>query len=174
MKKQLFFVLLLSLISLSSYAQASDSIQLGTTNKTLFIKGNQTFKYSEYKKVFSNPDALKYAKKARSKSTLGNIFGFTGGALMGAGLVKALQKDKTIYTNLGDGRAASMTYKNNYGGWALVGIGAGVTIVGIVINSGTKKQLKKAIDLENSSETKDLTYYKVGFIGNGAYLSYNF
>lgn len=171
---KLYLVLLAGLLSVKSYAQANDSIRFGTTNKALFIKGNQTFKYSEYKKVFNNPEALRYAKQARSKSTLGKIFGFTGGALMGAGLVKALQKDETVNTNLGDGRVFSVTYKNNYGGWALVGIGAGVTIVGIVINSGTKKNLIKAVDIENGSKKEHQAYYKVGFTGNGAYLSYNF
>lgn len=172
--KQLFLVLLLSLISLNSYAQASDSIQLGTAHRSLFIKGNQTFKYSEYKKVFHNADALKYAKRARSKTTMGSIFGFTGGVLIGVGIVRALQPDEKVNTYLGDGRVYTMTYKNNYGGWQLISLGAGITIAGIIINSGTKKNLRKAIDIENGSDRKDQAYYKVGFTGNGASLSYNF
>lgn len=169
-----YIVLLIGLLSIKSYAQVTDSIQLGTTNKALFIKGNQTFKYSEYKKVFHNTDALKYAKRARSKTTMGKIFGFTGGVVMGVGIARALQKDETLTTYVGDGRVYTMTYKNNYGGWQLIGIGAGIMIAGIIINSGNKKTLRKAIDIENGSNKSDQAYYKVGFTGNGASLSYNF
>jgi hypothetical protein len=173
--KQLLLVLFVSLFSIGSFAQISDSLKLGKTNRAFFIRGNQTYKYSEYKKVFTNADALKYAKKARSNSTIGQIFGFTGGALMGAGFIKALQKDETVYFNYGYGGSIPYTYKRNQGGWALVGIGAGVAIIGITINSTSKKKLKKAIEIENGTyNDTSKAYYKVGFTDNGVLLSYNF
>ena len=173
--KKLLFAMLLSSFPLISFAQNSDSLELGKTNKEFYIRGDQTYKASEYKKVFTNADALKYAKRSRSSSTLGQIFGFTGGALMGAGIVKALQKDETVYFNYGYGTSIPYTYKRNQGGWALAGIGAGVTLIGIIINSSSKKNLNKAVELENGSRrNSNHAYYKAGFTGHGMAFSYHF
>ncbi|MDH6251815.1 hypothetical protein M2347_001542 [Chryseobacterium sp. H1D6B] len=171
--KNRLLALFLSTFSLLSFAQKSDSLKLGKTNREFFIKGGQSYKFSEYKKVFTNPQALEYMKKANSNSTLGQIFGFTGGAFMGFGIVKALQKDKVNYINYGYGTIA-LTQKRNQGGWALAGIGAGVSVIGIVVSGKANKNLKKAVDTENGTVTANTAYYKVGFTGDGVALSYNF
>lgn len=61
--KKLLFSLILSIIPLISFAQNSDSLTLGKSNREFFIKGDQKFKFSEYKKVFTNTEALNYRKK---------------------------------------------------------------------------------------------------------------
>lgn len=96
--KKLLFSLILSIIPLISFAQNSDSLTLGKSNREFFIKGDQKFKFSEYKKVFTNTEALNYMKKANTNSTVSQIFAAIGGGLIGYGLVKKLHGIKPCIT----------------------------------------------------------------------------
>jgi hypothetical protein len=61
--KKIVFTLILSIFPLISFAQNSDSLRIGKTSRAFFIKDGQTYKASEYKKVFTNTEALHYMKK---------------------------------------------------------------------------------------------------------------
>jgi hypothetical protein len=163
--------LLLSAFSLSAFAQNSDSLTLGKSNREFFIKGDQKYKFSEFKKVFTNPEALSYMKKSNTNGTVAQIFGAVGGAFVGYGLVKEITRNKTVYYN---GVAIK---KKEKGGWGLIGIGLGAVGIGIPFAISSGKNLKKAIKTQNeadSNETKKTASYRLDIGGNGVGLSYNF
>lgn len=163
--------MLLSIFPVISFAQNSDSLKLGKSNREFFIKGDQKFKFSEYKKVFTNPEALNYMKKANTNSTVSQIFGAIGGGLIGYGLVKEVTKNKTVYNN---GVAIK---KKESGGWGLIGIGLGAVGIGIPFALNSGKNMKRAIDTQNknpgTAETK-ATSYRLDISGNSIGLTYNF
>ncbi|NPA09597.1 MAG: hypothetical protein GXO46_11475 [Chlorobi bacterium] len=169
--KKLLFTLLLSIFPLISFAQNSDSLKLGKSNREFFIKGDQKFKFSEYKKVFTNPEALNYMKKANTNSTVSQIFGAIGGGFIGFGLAKQILRTKTAYHN---GVAYEVKDKS---GWGLVGIGAGFVGIGIPFAISSGKNLKKAVDTQNQNpeggEAKTASY-RLDITGNSIGLSYNF
>lgn len=168
--KQLLLVLFLCLFPLSSFAQVSDSLQLGKTNRAFFIKGDQTYKFSEYKKVFTNPEALGYMKKANTNSTVSQIFAAIGGGFIGFGLVKEITRNKTLYYN-------GIAYKEKQkGGWGLMGIGLGFVGIGIPFAVSGGKNLKKAVNTQNKTPEAEVkaTSYRLDIGGNGVGLSYNF
>jgi len=163
--------LLLSAFSLSAFAQNSDTLTLGKSNREFFIKGDQKYKFSDYKKVFNNPEALSYMKKSNTNATVAQIFGAVGGAFVGYGLVKEVTKNKTVYNN---GVAIK---KREKGGWGLIGIGLGAVGIGIPFAVSSGKNLKKAINTQNQSDAKDetkTTSYRLDIGGSGIGLSYNF
>ncbi|SDI47008.1 hypothetical protein SAMN05421846_10862 [Chryseobacterium taeanense] len=170
MKKYVLTVVL-SLLPLISFAQNSDSLKLGKSNREFFIKGDQKFKFSEYKKVFTNPEALSYMKKANTNSTVSQIFGAVGGGLIGFGLVKEVTRNKTVYYN-----GVAIKEKDK-GGWALIGAGLGAIGIGIPFALSAQKNLKKAVDTQNQNpgtdETK-ATSYRIDISGNSIGLTYNF
>lgn len=168
--KQLLLVLFLSLLPLGSFAQVSDSLKLGKTNRAFFVRGDQTYKFSEYKKVFTNPEALGYMKKANTNSTVSQIFAAIGGGFIGFGLVKEITKNKTMYYN-------GIAYKEKQkGGWGLMGIGLGFVGIGIPFAVSGGKHLKKAVNTQNKTPEADVkaTSYRLDIGGNGVGLSYNF
>lgn len=169
--KKLLFTLLLSIFPLISFAQNSDSLKLGKSNREFFIKGDQKFKFSEYKKVFTNPEALNYMKKANTNSTVSQIFGAIGGGFIGFGLAKQILRTKTAYHN-------GVAYKvKDKSGWGLVGIGAGFVGIGIPFAISSGKNMKKAVDTQNQNpeggEAKTASY-RLDITGNSIGLSYNF
>jgi hypothetical protein len=169
--KKLLFSIILSIIPLISFAQNSDSLKLGKSNREFFIKGDQKFKFSEYKKVFTNPEALHYMKKANTNSTISQVFGAIGGGFIGYGLVKEITRNKTVYMN---GVAIK---KKESGGWGLMGIGLGAIGIGIPFAISSGKNMKKAIDTQNqnpgTSETK-ATSYRLDISGNSIGFTYSF
>ncbi len=78
-----------------------------------------------------NNKALAAIKKAKTNNVWSSIIGGAGGALVGF----------PIGTAIGGGDAK----------WELAGVGAGLILVGIPLNSAYNKQSKKAIDLYNES-----------------------
>lgn len=169
--KKLIFVLLCSIFPLVSFAQQSDSLRLGKSNREFFIKGDQKYKFSEYKKVFTNQEALGYMKKANTNSTVSQIFGAIGGGFIGFGLVKEITKNKTAYYN-----GVAVKEKQS-GGWGLIGIGLGAVGIGIPFAISADKNLKKAIDTQNKEPGADeakATSYRLDIRGNNIGLSYNF
>lgn len=161
----------MAIFFISTSAQISDSLRLGKNNREFFIKGDQKFKFSEYKKVFTNPEALGYMKKSNTNGTVAQIFGAIGGGLVGYGLVKEIFKTKTVYQN-------GVAYKKkDNGGWGLIGIGLGAIGIGIPFAISSGKNLKKALNTQNQAggidETKT-TSYKLDLTGNSIGVSYNF
>ncbi|MGH1518804.1 hypothetical protein [Chryseobacterium sp. JK1] len=169
--RKLLFTLLTSLFCIPASAQVSDSLTLGKNNREFFIKGEQKYKFSEYKKVFTNPEALGYMKKANTNSTVSQIFAAVGGGFIGFGLAKELLRNKTVYRN-------GIAYKEKQeGGWGLVGIGLGCVGIGIPFAISSNKNLKKAIKTQNQptgTEENKVAFYKLDIRGNGIGLSYNF
>lgn len=166
--KKLLFILLVSIFPLFSFAQNSDSLKLGKSNREFFIKGDQKYKFSEYKKVFTNPEALNYMKKANTNSTVSQVFGAIGGAFIGFGLAKEITKNKTVYYN-----GVAVKEKKS-GGWGLVGVGLGAIGVGIPFAVSAGKNLKKAVNTQNQAAENKSTSYRLDIRGNGVGLSYNF
>lgn len=112
-----------------------------TAQRIEMVKVFGGYKYSQEGKTLSmgklvktmesNPDAHVLIKKAQNNNILATMLGATGGVLVGY----------PIGTTLGGGKT----------NWLMVGIGAGLVIVGIPITSGAKKNTKKAIELYNAS-----------------------
>ena len=169
--KRILFTLILSVIPFISYAQDFDSLKLGKSSREFFIKGDQKFKFSEYKKVFTNDEALKYMKKSNSNSTIAQIFGGIGGGLIGFGLVKEITKNKKTYSN------GVVIERKESGGWGLIGIGLGAIGIGIPFALSSSKNLKKAVETQNSAnsnKSSKTTSYRLDISGSGVGLSYNF
>lgn len=164
-------VLLCSIFPLVSFAQQSDTLKLGKSNREFFIKGDQKYKFSEYRKVFTNQEALGYMKKANTNSTVSQIFGAIGGGFIGFGLGREITKNKAVYYN-----GVAVKQKQS-GGWGLMGIGLGAIGIGIPFAVSAQKNLKKAIKTQNDAPAADeakATSYRLDITGNSIGLSYNF
>ncbi|MBW8358650.1 MAG: hypothetical protein K0M63_02470 [Weeksellaceae bacterium] len=162
MKKILMFTVLCSFQM--SFSQV-------TMENNKLVRDGQKYKISQYKEVFKNPEAAAYFQKARTNSTVGNIFAGIGGGAMGFGLARALSGNKTtVITPYG-----TQTVKQDVSGaWAAVGIGAGIVGVGIPFALAANKNAKKAMAVENGEATAFQPYFKLESAGNGLALSYNF
>lgn len=138
-------------------------------NGNKLVKDGQVYKMSQYKQVFSNPEAQNHFAKARTNNTVGSVFAYTGGFLIGFGLVPALKGKKQEVRN-------GVVYENQPGkAWTVVGIGAGLAAVSIPFASGAKKNANKALQIENGgTATAFQPYFKIENAGNGIALSYNF
>ncbi|SIS35833.1 hypothetical protein SAMN05421639_103464 [Chryseobacterium shigense] len=169
--KLLFSAFFMAFFFISTSAQVSDSLKLGKNNHEFFIKGDKKFKFSEYKKVFTNPEALGYMKKANTNGTLAQIFGAIGGSFVGFGLGREIFRTKTTYQN-------GVAYKKkDKGGWGLVGIGLGAIGIGIPFAISSGKNMKKAINTQNQAagtEEPKTTSYKLDLSGNSIGLTYSF
>lgn len=170
--KKILFIAALSTTAIV-YAQ-HDTIVLGTTNREFFIKGDQKYRFSEYKKVFTNPEALAYMRKSNTNGTVAQVFGALGGAFMGYGLAQELFfKKQTAYHN-------GVAYEiKRRGGWGIAGIGLGMVGVSIPFAIGAGKNMKKAIRTQNDADAQSTaetpkTSYRLDVNGNGVGLTYNF
>lgn len=163
MKKILF--LGLALTFQSAFSQVSMS-----GNK--LEKNGQTYKISEYDKVFTNPVATDYFKKGRSNKTAGDVISSIGGFGMGLslGLIISTPKDQKVSTPNG----SVTTTTDNSARWAVLGASAGIALVSIPFYLGAKKNFDKAIQNENGETTAFQPYFKLQSAGNGVALSYNF
>ncbi len=159
MKKQF----LLTFIFFFQFSFSQVSLSNGKLNKD-----GLDYKFSEYKQVFQNQEALNYYTKYKTNKTVSMIFGGVGGACMGFGLARALSGgDKTFVDSYG------VTHKTKTKGWGLVGVGAGLVGIGIPFSLSAKKNLNKAIDIENGIKTPS-AYFKIETSVNSIVLSYNF
>lgn len=132
-------------------------------------KDGQTYKFSQYKEVFTRPEAQAVFQKSRTNNTMAQVFSYSGGFLVGFGLVPALKGKKQEIRN-------GIVYENQPNkGWTLVGIGAGLIGVGIPFAVGASKNAKKAIEIENGeTATAFKPHFKLESAGTGLSLSYNF
>ena len=131
-------------------------------------KDGQFYKMSNYKDVFSNPEAQKSFKKARTNHTVGQIFAYAGGFGIGAGIIPALSGKKQ---EVRDG----IVYENQPSrGWAVVGVGAALVGIGIPFAIASKKNGEKALEIENGASAAFQPFFKVETAENGLAFSYNF
>ena len=136
------------------------------------VKDGQSYKFSEYQKVFSNPVANDYFKKGRSNKTAGDVISSIGGFGMGLslGLIISSPKDQNVNTPNGPVNAKT----DNSARWTVLGVSAGIALVSIPFYLGAKKNFDKAIQTENEGSTAFQPYFKLQGAGNGLALSYNF
>ncbi len=137
-------------------------------------KDDQKYRFSEYKKVFTNPEALGYMRKSNTNGTVAQVFGALGGAFMGYGLAQELFfKKQTAYHN-------GVAYEiKRRGGWGIAGIGLGMVGVSIPFAIGACKNMKKAIRTQNDADAQSTaetpkTSYRLDVSGNSVGLTYNF
>ena len=168
--------ILLSLICLSSLtSQAQVSIHNG--NK--LTKNYKIYKMSQYQEVFQNESALNYMKKSRSNKTIGTIISSIGGIGLGFGLGGALfssSKSTTTYIYVPYGPTYETTHKPSKGNyWAISGMGAVIGLVSIPFYTGAKKNLDKALKVENGESMAEFKpYFDFKSTGTGLAMSYNF
>jgi len=141
-----------------------------SVKKNKLVKDGQTYKMSQYENVFSNAEALETFKKSRTNNTVGSIFAYTGGFGIGLGLGGILFSPKEYQHSL----SGNMIKNDKSGYWAIVGIGAGLVGIGIPFAIASKKNMDKALQIENGESTAFQPYFKLESAGNGLALSYNF
>lgn len=160
-------ILLLS--SLICFQTAFSQVTM-TGNK--LEKDGQTYKMSQYNDVFKNPEAASHFKKARTNSTVGSIFAYTGGFSLGFGLSAVLfGPKKQVYGSYGSQYEVKA---DKSVAWLVTGIGAGLIGIGIPFAIAANKNAKKALEIENGGATAFKPYFKLETAGNGMALSYNF
>lgn len=159
-------ILLLS--SLICFQTAFSQVTM-TGNK--LEKDGQTYKMSQYNDVFKNPEAASHFKKARTNSTVGNVFAGIGGGVLGFGLARALSGGETKVNINGQ---TQVVKQDKSTAWTAVGIGAGIVAIGIPFAFAANKNAKKALEIENGGATAFQPYFKLETAGNGMALSYNF
>lgn len=163
MNKFLFLGLALSFQS--AFSQLSMS-------GTKLMKDGQSYKISEYNKVFSNPVATDYFKKGRSNKTAGDVISSIGGFGMGLslGLIISTPKEQKVSTPYGSATATT----DNSARWTVLGVSAGIALASIPFYLGAKKNFDKAIQTENGESISFQPYFKLESAGNGLALSYHF
>ena len=163
MKKILLFGLLFCFQSIFSQVSLSG-------NK--LVKDGQSYKFSQYQKVFANPVASDFFKKGRTNKTAGDVISSIGGFGMGfsLGMIIGSPKEQTFNTPYG----SSSVKTDNSSRWTVFGVSAGIALASIPFYLGAKKNFDKAIEAENGEPTAFQPYFKVESAGNGLALSYHF
>ncbi len=152
-------------IFLAQFVSAQVSIE-----KNKLVKDGISYKFSKYEDVLQNTEAKEYFKKARTNNTVAQIFAYTGGFGLGYGLATLISgKENTISAN-----GTTYTKEAKSGGWAFLAAGVGLIGVGIPFALAVKKNMDKAIQMENGETTAFQPYFKLEPTGNGFALSYNF
>ncbi len=163
MKK--FLLLLFAISFQTAFSQVS-------LDKNKLVKDGVKYKFSKFEEVFQNNEARDYFKKTRTNKTVSEAFTYVGGFGLGFGLAQALQsEDKKITVN---GSTQTVKVEKAKGGWAIVGIGAGLIGIGIPFALAANKNAKRAIAIENGEPVAFQPYFKLDSAGNGLALSYNF
>ena len=154
-------------VSLSVFGQV-------TIEQNRLVKDGTKYHFSKYESVFENPEARASFKKAKTNSTVGQVFGFAGGLTAGFGLGQLIAGPKKQV--IIDPWSGTTTTKKigKAKGWGLVGIGAGIIGVGIPFALSAEKHAKKALEIENGETTAFKPYFKIENAENGIALSYNF
>ena len=156
-------VILFSLLATFQLAIAQVSME---GNK--LVKEGQTFKLRDYRQVFKNEEASESFGKARTNTTVGQVFAYAGGFAIGFGIIPALSGKKQEVRN-------GIVYENQPSkGWTVVGIGAGLVGIGIPFAIAANKNAKRAMALENGEPTAFQPHFKLESAGTNLALSYNF
>lgn len=150
----------------------SQELTLSKSGKK-FVKNGVEYKMSKYKTQFQNPVSKAYIKEGRGYQTAGNILGFAGGLLVGAGLPSALsQKKSSGFFDPYTGQYIKSEIKNP--GWTYVGFGIGLVAVAVPLAIIGNNKVKKGVKTENTFAPKSQNFYQFDWTGNGCALSYNF
>lgn len=162
--------LLLLFLGNFAFAQQTDilsnEITLGKNSQRFFIKENKDYRLSEYKQVFSNPEAISYIKRARTNKTFGDILGYIGGFGIGYGVASAVSV-----------KSSDPNYKSKRkDGWVIAGAELGVIGASIPLYLSFGKNIKKGIETENGQNTTSLSTTQLNLIvnDNGAGFSLTF
>ena len=171
MKKLTLLLLLLNTFAFSQENNTSTEVVLGPNARDLFIKNGETFKLREYKQVFENPLAQKKIRKARANKSFGTIISVIGGFGIGYGA-------GMFVGNLSNGNPDNPWDKinaksNREVGLIYMAMGLGVTATSIPLWIGYKKNIDKALDLENDTATYSNTL-NFNINENGFGLAYKF
>lgn len=142
-------------------------------SETKLLKEGNAYKFSKYKEVFSNQEAISTFKQGRTNKTIADVLAFTGGFGMGFSLVSIFTSPKE--RKMQDIFGTSHTYKvDNSARWTVFGVSAGLAVLSIPLYVSFSKNSKKAIAIENGETTAFQPYFKLESAGNGMALSYNF
>lgn len=136
------------------------------------VKDSTSYKLRQYKEVFTNRDAQQYFKKARTNKTVGSIFAYTGGFLMGFSAAKAIAEPKYKEWNTGFGIVKVEGNRKMW--WTYAAAGAGLAAVSIPFALGAKKNADKALEIENGAASAFQPYFKFETAGSSVSLSYHF
>lgn len=160
MKKCLLSTLL-CIFSLAAFSQQTDTITIVKSFDNLtFLKDGQAHNLKDLPNlVATNPEAVKYADKARTNNTFALIFSCAGGFMI----------SWPLGTYLGGGDPE----------WSLLAVGAGSFTVGMIFNSCTKKNARKAVEIYNAGVNPPTSNHiqseiGVGLTGNGVGLTLRF
>ena len=159
---------LLSVFALSFAANAQVSLQ-----KTKLVKDGVKYKWSQYKSVFNSEESLQFAKKARTNKTYGDVLSSVGGFGIGfsLGLIIASPSQQHYSTPYG----SYYVKADNSARWTVFGISTGIALLSVPFYSGAKKNMEKAVKLENGeSLTEFKPYFDFKSEGSALAVSYNF
>ncbi|MFI5130517.1 MAG: hypothetical protein ACHQFX_11020 [Chitinophagales bacterium] len=138
MIKRIAFILLFSCSfgaqSIAQHSSYKDSIEMVDNffSGLRFYQHDQKLTLAGLSQVmYPNKEALKYLNKAKTNNTLGFITGIVGGFLIGYEL-------------------GSLLGSNDIN-WAVMGTGAGLILISIPFNSGTRRNARKAVYLYNAA-----------------------
>lgn len=105
-------------------------------------------------------------KKAKTNATFAQIIGYTGGFGIGFGIG---------YVVSGGPKNNNPNAKSKNGtGWAIAGIGLGVSLTNLPLYYGAKKNLQKALDTENGVSTEKTVQLKLNLNSDGMGVAYTF
>ena len=169
MKKLTLLLLLSCIFAFSQENSNSQNVVLGPNTRDLFTKNGETFKLNEYKQVFENPLAQKKIRKARTNKTFGTIISVIGGFGIGYGAGMFVGNLGGSGNSLADLEPQS----RRQAGLIYMAMGLGVTATSIPLWIGFKKNIKKAIELENQTTTYSNTL-NFNVNENGFGLAYKF
>ncbi|NVK85826.1 MAG: hypothetical protein HWE21_15985 [Cytophagia bacterium] len=144
-------------LTLAHFASAQEKPQLELQKGRIENSGNTISLKQAHDLMTNYPDAQAYMKKARTNSTMAQIFAFSGGYLIGY----------PIGQSIAGGEA----------NWTLAGIGVGVALIAIPFVSAFKENATLAINLYNESDYKALNnnvQLKIGVLESGVGLRVSF
>src|SRR5690606_33670699 len=167
MKKLAFTLLLIPALAIAQVEETTNGkIEMGTNAKNFFIKDGEGYKLGQYKQVFTNQEAIDHIKKARTNKTFAEIITYTGSFGIGFGIGMALSKQEDGYGN--------KVTSNRNTGWAIAGIGVGVSLISIPVWMDYSKNIRKGIEVENGTNENSVSQLKLNVNGNGVGMAYQF
>ena len=170
MKKLTLLLLLSSTFAFSQENSSIENVTLGSNSKDFFIKNGENYKLNGYKQVFENPLAQQKIRKARTNKTFGTIISVIGGFGIGYGAGMFLGN---LSNDSGNSLSDLEPQSRRQAGLIYMAMGLGVTATSIPLWIGYKKNIKKAIELENQTTTYSNTL-NFNVNENGFGLAYKF
>lgn len=162
---------LILLFALCCYMMSFGQVSL---NGNRLVKDGVSYKSRQYKEIFTNVEAQRYFKKARTNQAVGSVFAYTGGFAIGFFAAKAISEPKEKAIALPFGGQYMVEGDRKYW-WTWAGLGAAWAAVSIPFAVKANKNAKRAVEIENNGSTTAFEpYFKLETAGGGVALSYNF